>query len=68
MIRRPLDRAGLCVCGVSVALHFDATDQKRPCRWAGVRLASRHRPIDALRSAVAPLPFPVVSPAPEVFE
>lgn len=45
MIARPLDRSGLCICGVSVALAFDDKNHKRSCEeaiaiWAAARAVS----------------------------
>ncbi len=31
MIPRPLDRTGICVCGLGVALHFDGQNRKLTC-------------------------------------
>ena len=38
MKMRPLDRAGTCVCGLGVALHFDEQNRKLTCDETAVWL------------------------------
>lgn len=42
MIPRPLDRVGLCVCGLSVALHFDGENRKVSCAAAAALMGERN--------------------------
>lgn len=54
MIARPLDRSGICVCSLPVALHFDARDRYVSCDLAKARFL---RGLDATRTPTRILPF-----------
>jgi len=62
MIARPLDRAGVCVCGLGVAAHFDMADRRMTCDDARERFLRAFQPATR-RAPATVLPFPCVAPS-----